>query len=515
MNTSSPTPTSSQTQETRAWLRSKKLWSVLVILLLLLGVGGLVPVGKIPLLRDLVYAMGYSPDEAHRISFLKALFSWNEHSKMMRGEIPDPDEVNVFGSLGGAFNSTQDLAKNKLIDIRAVNAALAKRGQKGDHLVGVYEDLAAEIDGRRNSSGQNKTVVRLTKDNPTAQTQANEAAMHGDVFFGEDASGIRRDKNDAFNSVNTLKKATKLPIAGVSKGTDWFDREVDRAIRSDVDLSEFIKKDDRTSTALAQIGAINRVGDSRAQRDMYWAWMMGRAARRTPQLLLKKTLASASFDGAELPRTVFTASGFGGVAIKADEMNADISGVQDYLDQDKNCQQALTHAGQQMNTSALADRINHLAEKFPQTCGARPGEYMSQLQSIINGCQQMKSAYESAQRVCGTLSLVLDNGQCRFEQLAAYYTVFDAYCQAKLAECDGLEGDEAQDCINAVNGLSSTNDYSECEEGCPTYNSSELDGDDGQIKGRLYTETGGLNTEYFPGVNWGRSIRVNRGALLW
>ena len=112
----------------RPWWQSKKLWTVAAVLLLLLGVLSFVPVSKLPFLRNLVYAMGYTPDELKNMSFLKALLSWNDHAKMMRGELPDPDEANIFGAAGGAFNATLAGAQNKLIDIRAVNKSLAKQG---------------------------------------------------------------------------------------------------------------------------------------------------------------------------------------------------------------------------------------------------------------------------------------------------------------------------------------------------------------------------------------------------
>ena len=481
----------------------------MVILLFLLGIGGLVPVGKIPLLRNLVYAMGYSIDEAQGISFFKALFSWNEHNKMVRGEIPDPDEVNIFGAQGGSFNSTQAQAENKLIDIRSVNAALAKRGQKGDYITGVYDDptAAARGENSRNSVQRDKSAVRLTKDGVSAQTQAN-AAQNTEVFFGEDANAVLRDKNDAFNSVNTLKKVAKLPIAGVSKGTDWFDRAVERAAYGQVDLSEFLKKNDRSSTSIAQIGSIARVGDTRATRDMYWAWMMGRAAHRTPQVLLKKTLASASFDGAEMPRSVFTSSGFGGVAINADDVLADMTNVQNYLDQDKNCEDAVERAGQQMPTSqTMYDQINQLSGAFPATCGARPGNYLNLLQAVENSCRQMKSAWEAAQRTCGTLSLVLNNNQCRFENLHAHYTAFDEYCKSLEDACAALEDPEEQAlCVQLAHDQSSHEDFPDGVGG--SYNAERLEGDDGEVLGQLYDERGRLNTDYFPGVDWGESIRV-------
>ena len=162
-----------------------------------------------------------------------------------------------------------------------------------------------------------------------------------------------------------------------------------------------------------------------------------------------------------------------------------MTNVQNYLDQDKNCQDAVTRAKQQIDTESLRTKINSLAGKFPQTCADRPGEYLSQLQGIINGCQQMKNSWESAQRVCGTLSLVLDNNQCHFETLTAYYTEFDAFCAAQEAACAALEDPgEQTTCMTLAEQETSHQDFPK-EEGVPTWNADQLDGDYGAVKGTL------------------------------
>ena len=82
-NSNSPSPRRPFFARLVAWVlvlfgrlaHSKKAWLWTFVALLVIVFGGIVPVGKIPLLRSLAYAMGYSPREAGKISFLKALFS--------------------------------------------------------------------------------------------------------------------------------------------------------------------------------------------------------------------------------------------------------------------------------------------------------------------------------------------------------------------------------------------------------------------------------------------------------
>ncbi len=488
----------------RPWYRSKKVWSLVAVLLVLLGIGTFVPAGKLPFLRQLVYAMGYSYEEGQRTSFLKALLSWNERRRIMRGELPDPDEASVFGAAGGAFNALAGKAQNKLIDVNTVNAALAKRGQKTDALAGSYNDPVrnAALAGGENP---NDPAVRIQNQNVSANTQAN-AAQNAAVFFGEDSSLIQRDKNDGYNSVNTLKKVTAKPLAGFG-GSDWLGRLADKAIRSETNLTDFAKSMDRSSTALAKFGDISDIGDSRAKRDLFWAVLMGRAGRRTPQIPLKKTLAAAGFDGAELPRSVFTSSGFSGVGINAGDVLSDLEDVQTYLDQDKTCQDAAASSSSSYDLATINQQIAGITPgAFPATCadvGGSNDTYMATLTGLENSCNQMKSAYERVQQKCGTLSFVLDDNQCHSVTLSSYYTQFTEECQRRQDACQNAEDVDA--CMQEAAAFSSSQDYGD------GFNVNNLEADRNAL---LYTTTSSgetrFNTDFFPGVNWnnGRPIKI-------
>ncbi len=490
----------------RRWWQSKKLWIATAVLLFLLGVLSWVPVSKLPFLRNLAYAMGYTPDETKNISFLKALLSWNEHAKMMRGELPDPDEANIFGAAGGAFNATLAGAQNKLIDIRAVNKSLAKQGQAGDNLAGSYKNPAKQ---------EKEGDVVVKNKNAAAKSEAN-AAKNGEVFFGEDISARRRDKNDGFNSTNQLKKVANPPVAG-SSGDSWLDRLVDKAMRSETDLSDFSKSHDNSSSMLAQMGNMRKIGDSRAKRDMYWAWLMGRAARRSPHVVLKKTLASASFDGAELPRSVFTTSGFSGVGIKPDDMLADMDSVQKYLDQDKECQAAMTAGWNSADMNTLSTYINGdengnggLLNNFPKTCGALAdngaGDYTGALNAISAQCQQMKGAYENIRQKCASLSVDLGNSQCESVTLGSYVTEFAATCEEEKAKCAELETEEEQAACLATWADRSSDDPFGMGG---SFSKGQLKSD---IANTFYQEgdaDNGFNHNYFPGINWGGSSLID------
>ncbi len=484
-------------QNAAPYVRSKKLWCVAVVLLILLGIGALVPVSKIPFLRNLAYAMGYTPDETKKISFLKALFTWNDHSKMVRGELPDPEEMPILSNTDPANLR----ARNKLINIRSVNAVLSRQGKRGDYIAGAYN--------RPEGENKQSSAVVVSNTKVSAGTQANIPTT-GAVLFGEDASAVVRNRKDGFDSVNTLKKLANTPIAGsTADKDDWFMRAVDRAVQNDVDFSDVKKDMDKSHTALFQFGGIGKLGDSRAKRDMYYAWLTGRAARRTPQVILKKTLASAGFNGAEMPKSVFTVSGFSGVAIRPDDVVADMDSVQKYLEMDKECQAALQHGNQPEIMDTVKGQIEGLPASFPATCGARSNEFVTNLQGINNNCRQLQRAYENVQRGCSTLSLNLQDTQCKTDGIETYYTAFNNYCNAEEETCRAMTDPDAQRaCFERVNALSSAQDYSE-PGSLIVYNSNNLEGD---VHDVFYDEEGQFNNSYFPGVNWGRSLWVDGSA---
>ncbi len=429
-------------QETKDAFSSKKAWVLLAFFLVLLFVGGFVPVGKIPFLRNLAYAMGYTPDETQKISLLRALFSWNEHQKILRGELPDPDAVSIFGADGGYLTSASARAQNKLINMRAVNSSLARKGQPQDALTSSYSSVGPGAE-------EKPSDIKIGANNVSASTQAN-AAKTGEVYFGADASAVARDKTDGYNSVNTLKKIANPNIAGGSKGDDWLDRLVDKATRSDSGLDNIAKNVDKGGM-LSRIGGVREQGNSRAQKDMYYAWLFGKTARRTQNPVLKKTLASAGFNGGEMPKSVFSASGFSGVGINPDDVVADMDSVTKYLEQDKACQQAMQEIGDALGTQkqALFTQIKDL--HFPANCNdALESSYGNNLAGIKSTCEGIRKAYTHT--LGSKCSISGTAGNCdATDSLMGRFTSYYNYCKEERAKCAQLlETADQQACLNDI-----------------------------------------------------------------
>lgn len=458
-------------EETKNAFRSKKAWMLLLFFLVLLFIGGFVPVGKIPLLRNLAYAMGYTPDETQKISLLKALFSWNEHQKILRGELPDPDEVSVFGEGGGFLTASAAPAQNKLINMRAVNSSLARKGQKQDALNVSYSAV---------DTGEDKkpSDIKIGNTNVSAATQAN-AAKTGDVYFGSDASAIVRDKTHGYDSVGALKKIANPNIAGAGPD-DWMGRLVDKATRSDSGLANIAKNIDKGGT-LTGLSGTQELGQSRAHRDMYHAWLYGKAARRTPNPILKKTLAATSFDNAEMPKSVFSASGFSGVGINPDDVVADMDSVKRYLELDKECQQAMQDVGNKVSSlkEQAREQIKGIKGSFPATCGAVSGSgYPNRLNGIRSLCQQVNTSY--GKNLGSKCRISINEGQCTTYKLEDMFTDFSTYCKKEEDKCNALADASAQ----AV-----------CREKVENIKAEDVEGFSQDDIGELVGETFNISTE--------------------
>ena len=250
-------------QEVKNLARSKNVRIVAAVFLVLLLLGSVVPVGKIPFLRNLAWAMGYSPEETENISFLKALLTWNEHNKIMNGERQDPDGSNVFAGDSGSLKEQLEKAKaSQLFNLRALNASLARQGRALDALATAYSQVDT-------GDGIKRPGVAVPT-NAVAKTQAN-STQQAEVYFGTDSSALARNPKDGFDSTQTLKKIANANIAGGS-GTDWFMHAVDKARSMDsglTALTQTLKK----GGGLTPLNINADFNTNKARRDLYYVWL--------------------------------------------------------------------------------------------------------------------------------------------------------------------------------------------------------------------------------------------------
>ena len=335
-----------------------------------------------------------------------------------------------------------------------------------------------------------------------ANTQANQT-MPSEVFFGEDAGVIARDPKDGFDSVQSLKKIANPHIAGAGN-MDWIGKMADKAIRSDSGLQNLTKTLE-TGGMLSQLDPIMDIGNHKAQRDMYYAWLTGMSARRTPNPVLKKTLASAGFDGAEMPKKVFDSSGFSGIGISPDDVVADLDNIKIRLENEKLCEQAVSSSGTTLTNQLQAAKqgINALAASFPKTCEEVNGTFTDRLSVLRNQCEQVKLAYSDLGTYCGISVRRGREGTCDTSGLQDRYNQYAAYCAEEQKKCEELETPEEQKaCLGDIKAAKDY-DEGECAEGgCSSDGVSHLVGTTFNV---------GVNGEpvdpnaadFFPETDWG------------
>lgn len=481
----------------KRWMRSKKVWTAVLLLFLLGIITGVVPAGKIPLLRNLAWAMGYSPDETQSISFLKALLTWNEHSQLMNGELDDPEETGVFGKDGGIISAHQRLEKDKdssLFNLRAVNAFLLKQGKRADALAGAYYTVDTQ-------EGDMSPAARITGN--SAKTQANEA-MPSEVFFGTESSGaLPRNPKDGYNSVDSLKKIANPHISGASP-TDWFGQMMDKAFLTDTDLQSIVKELNAQG-GMTPLSLLDDAGRYKAQRDMYYAWLTSRTATRVSDIMLKKTLAGAGFNGAEIPRKVFDSSMSSGIGLTSDAVVGDLDNIKLRLKKEEECNNALNTSGENLvnQLEAAKSGISSLSGSFPRTCDDVNGDFPNRLAVLRNQCEQVKRAYADLKNSCGVAVKAGREGTCTTNNLQGRYDQYANYCTEEKQKCASLTDPQAQqDCLAAIKKAADYNEGDCYGGGCSETGISRLVGGTFNIgvgNNPMDPNAG----DFFPETDWG------------
>lgn len=492
----------------RDLLRSKRVWATLSVILFLIAGGTLIPAGKIPFVGRLVQAMGYSAEEAGKISFFKALLSWNERYKQIKSERPDPNEQAVFDRAEAASRAAHldSLGRQPdgLLNMQAVNALLRKQGRAADQISSV---LAPPAD----PDEKTKTNISVTNPDATAQTEANRA-MPSDVYFGAEANVVERDKNDGFDSVKQLKKVNAKGISGFTGGgTSWIDSQLNKAVQKEVSF-EGLEDSLKMHGMAAKLDNIEAVGDSKGARNLFWAWMSSNAARRANNVVLKKTLATTSFDGAELPHTIFDASGVSGISINPDDVLTDLDHIKQYLEMDKKCQAAVDGVktdAYEGEIVSMMKAIKALSDKIPTKCGdtANSSAFDTAVTSIQSTCKtKMIPAYNNIKNACTSLQIKKAD-TCRDVEFAHVGATFQSWCEAELEKCkQNNPTNPPEVCTEKINELT-LDDAAKEKEDIKSPEELILDINKTYYAGvESFGNEKPLSTDYFPSTDWQETL---------
>ena len=394
-------------------LWSKRFWLGVVLLGLFLYFTTAVPVAKIPFLRTLVEAMGYSEPETHKISFFKALLTWNEHSKTLKAEAADELQARYSAAkaVTGALESAQQ-NRGGLLDFKELNRSLKAQGKEAEVLqrTGLAEQSKEAL--LVQMSGQE---TRIDTQMPTANTrgsvsapQIGEADVPAEVFFGEEEGKNVRDVNSGFDSTKQLA-AVKSPGVIDSTPADWKLQEADSfwARHKGVVFNNKLFNVGEVSNIKGQ--NVLTVVDVKPRADMVYAWMTSRAGRRTQNIALKQTFSKAGFMGADLSRPMLVSSfdGTGVLPIDSEKMRTDFNVAEDRIQLEKECNEALN--------ATQDDILNDM-----KSAGAKRDELPGQLdncKTVMDGYSAFRNTLNEIAGICESVKEKYRNmkGKCRME----------------------------------------------------------------------------------------------------
>ncbi len=454
----SPTDTSSVSGAEKEKSNRRWAWVVAVLCFLFLGgIVGVLPVERIPLLRNLAYAMGFSKDDTARMSFLRALLAWTDKTIGLPGNwSDDSSRTSLFArgrtANGGAEEDDDNYAtglnarmaraggQTSLIDINALQKLQREKGRPLDVVRGAVMPKAgqeeAQADPARLRDGQ--VIVRT-----------ESTIVQGDVYFGSDAGAISRDLQDGYDSSKTLTKV-KNPHISDGKPIDWLSNMAKKMIRATTSLAGVDRQVENTK--VSWMSNVVDVGDEKEHRDLYHAWITSRMSKYTENNMLKKALADSSFLGADLPQTASNVLNFSGVQVDMESLNQDQKEWQEYLEWEKQCKEELKSTGASGRIDNSINQYNEMfssfnekAEKdlgFPQDCNPNGGvndakrrsRFAGRINKITNLCDSVTADYGVLGNKCLMQSFT---GTCDKSIRNTYQAKWDGfvqYCNAKYLE---------------------------------------------------------------------------------
>ncbi len=404
-----PAPAS---KKRRGWV-----WALALICLLFLGtIGTVVPVEKIPLLRNIAYAMGFSQNDTSSMSFLRTLLAWTGKTLGLSGNQGESASVDAIAferrsqTLGNLYSDSEEdaaesglqararqgIPPSSLIDMHALNALQRQRGVAEDRIHGsVLPNPGDETNP--------EATVELKDTNVTAQTEANQQTS--DVFFGRDAFSINRDAQDGYDSINAFKTIANTNIAGVGSG-DWLTTMAQRMMQANPGMDNINR--DLSNMQLTWGTNIYDIGEDKPHRDMYHAWITSRMSKYTSNDAVKKALANAGFLGAEIPSTASQIVGYGGIQIDMVSLQDDQEERLEYLEFEKKCKEAV----QNSRVDDAVKRFNQIVSNgadalgYPKNClEALKTESISETfttntAAIQQVCKDLDSGYKALEEAC-------------------------------------------------------------------------------------------------------------------
>ncbi len=433
-----PVTTVQEEQEKRY---SRKRWLLaLVLVFFLFSVIFIIPVGRIPGLAQLARLMGFSAQDTQSMSFGRALLTWAGGADR---RVSPEDEMYVNGvslfdnnSLGG-FNANGP--KSGLFDVYAVDAMRRRRGLGPEGVAG-----SVLSNGQEGDSGAStpRGVGELSE-----EARRAAVAQKQDKYFGEDANVAARAQGQTgpnAGSANTITRIPKLDIIASAGAVDGLGRAIDRA--SLVGLGDLTKElEEKVGSGTTYLNNLqgSLTAGQKPQRDLGTVWLFSRAAKRPPQPMLKKQLASGGYLAMELPKKAYDSEGENaGVRLVGDEVVGNIAALQKSLFDEEQCRGMSQSVSESYGkfTAGMEEQISVVRNSMPRSC-EDVVNWKTALSNVENNCRNMRDQLKGMEK-CGVAFENNQTGRCESSSLNTYASDVQTNCDAlaaKMAELKALE----------------------------------------------------------------------------
>lgn len=430
-------PASSNTQADKRHNR-RRLLVGLALVFFLFCVIFIIPVGHIPVLRNLSWLMGFSAQDTQSMSFFRTLLTWagDADCRHLSGSWYGNEEYSLFNrNQQPGFNASGP--KSGLFDLRAVNAARRAKGLSPDGLYGAYS-----ANGQQDGAAVNGTVNGWSQ----AAKAATAAKNAEEVYFGTDADvAVRAAAEDITvkGSSNTAWLVKSGNIAGAAS-VDWLGLAVDKAsLLTNSQLDGALKDASQIPSPLSNLSGSLTAGD-KPQRDLATVWLLSKAANRAQYLMLKKQLASAGYMAMEIPKKVYDSSGAGtGIGLTGDETIGDFKDVNQQLLTEQQCRDLTTEANS--NLAPKLDEAKGLVQQIrgsvPRSCGDGIQTWKEDLIKVQTNCRDVKEIFGNMKMACGVK--LVSEGRCETVRLDSYASDLEAACDA-LAQAQAAGATEEE-----------------------------------------------------------------------
>lgn len=399
----------------------RRLLVGLALVFFLFSIIFIIPVGHIPVLRNLTWLMGFSTQDTQSMSFGRALLTWagDGERRVRPGNWSGNGEISLFDrNQPQAFNATGP--RSGLFDLDQLNASRRQQGLPTEGLLVVGTEL-----GRQDGVAVNRPVSGWSEEARRAEAQKNAK----EVYFGQDADLMARSSAQREGKVLSLDTADLLPKSNIvgAAATDWLAMAVDKAsVVNNVKLDEISRQVSQLSTPLSNLGGRLVTGD-KSRRDLAMVWLLSKTADKAKHLMLKKTLASSGYLAIDMPKKVYDSSGQGtGVFMSGEEVSANFESANQMLLAEEKCKE-ISASSSDIVQPRIAESVSLISSlrNVPKKCGDDMQSWSANLKSVKTNCNEIQSIFANMQSFCGAQ---VQQGRCETARLDSYESSYNEIC---------------------------------------------------------------------------------------